>query len=143
MCEYAQEVKDCLAKFVEGERAFSAWNVTKAVRSVVGPGTNVSHEEVKGMVHVLMEDNDEFDGLWNGQYVEYTPADADDDLDDGGSPALDAARKAIEQIRLNVVRTQSEGALENFLDREHLVFRGEVVKLRFDQPVSVVEIRAG
>ena len=130
MCEYVQEVKDCLARFTEGEQAFSAWNVTQAVRTVVGHDVAVSHDEVKGMVHILMEQNDDFGGRFNGKFVEYIPTVEEKEEEGDEKP-----------VHLSVVKTEPD--LENFLDREHLVFRGEVVKLRFDQPVSVVEIRAG
>lgn len=148
MCMYAQEVKDCLTRLTDGERPFSAWNVTQAVRSVVGADTNVSHEEVKGMVHVLMEQNENFYGRFNGQFVEYVPLlESPEDEPAVGRPAseeqvrLDMA-EAIRQTGLDVAKTEP-GAKGSFLDRTHLVFRGEAVTLRFDLPITVIELRAG
>jgi hypothetical protein len=143
MCEYAREVKNCLAELVEEEQTFSAWVVTKAVRAAVGSDVNVSHDEVKGMVHVLMEGNPDYNLQFNGKFVEYIPAAVaveDDVLDDDELLKLDKAEDAVAQMRL---KTLPDGVEVNFLDREHLVFLGEVVTLRFDRPVSVVEVRAG
>ena len=136
MCEYAQEVKDCLTRLADGERPFSAWNVTQAVRSVTGPDVRVSHDEVKGMVHILMEQNEDFYGRFNGQFVEYVPLLESPEEEKGDEPEASE-----EPVRLSVVKTEPN--VEGFIDREHLVFRGEVVRLRFDLPVTVVEIRAG
>ncbi len=132
MCEYTQEVKKCLAAFVAGEQPFSAWNVTQAVRSVVGPDVNVSNDEVKGMVHILMEQNDDFCGRFNGKFVEYVPLVEEDELDNVAAEE--------QPVRIKVVETEPKGA---FLDQDVLLHPGDVAILRFGQPVSVVELRAG
>ena len=111
------------------------------MRAAVGSDVNVSHDEVKGMVHVLMEAAPDYNLQFNGKFVEYIPAVVaveDDVLDDDELLKLDEAEAA--QMRLKPL---PDGVEVNFLDREHLVFLGEVVTLRFDRPVSVVEVRAG
>jgi hypothetical protein len=108
----------------------------------------VSHDEVKGMVHILMEQNEDFHGMFNGKFVEYVPmvqaVEDDDVLDDDELLALDEdadkeAESLVKQMRLKV----TTGPAGSFVDRDVLLFPGEVASLRFDHPVSVVEIRAG
>ncbi len=89
MCEYIGTIKDVIDEFVEDEKTFSAFDVTKYVRALEGKGVNVEHSVVRGAVHVYMAGVSDYEIVFTGKYQEYKPVATQPPLPKAGTYAGD------------------------------------------------------
>ena len=122
MCEYIDTIQDVVAEFVEDERTFSAFDVTKQVRIIERGSVNVEHSVVRGAVHAMMSGMDNYQAAFNGKYVEYQPV---------------ATQPSLAQLGAHVAAGMAPSP---FNDSIIELLPGERLTIEFQEPVSKITI---
>jgi len=122
MCEYIDTIQDVVAEFVEDERTFSAFDVTKQVRIIERGSVNVEHSVVRGAVHTIMAGVSNYQAAFNGKYVEYQPV---------------ATQPSLAQLGAHVAAGMAPSP---FNDSIIELLPGERLTIEFQEPVSKITI---
>jgi len=126
MCEYIDTIQDVVSEFVEDERTFSAFDVTKQVRIVEKGSVNVEHNVVRGAVHAMMSGMDNYQAAFNGKYQEYQPV--------ATQPAL---------VQDSGSYAGMPPAPSPFNDSIIELLPGERLEIEFQEPLSKITISQG